>query len=55
MSCKPATVLTDLSAIQQNFELVSELAPASQVMAVIKADAYGHGDVAVARTLASAI
>lgn len=54
MSSKPATVLTDLSAIQQNFELVSELAPASQVMAVIKADAYGHGDVAVARTLASA-
>ena len=28
--------------------------PASEVIAVVKANAYGHGDVAVARTLVAA-
>ena len=49
-----ATVTIDLDAIEQNFELVRELSPASNIMAIIKADAYGHGAVAVARKLAQA-
>jgi len=51
---KQATVFTDLSAIQHNFELVSQLAPRSQIMAVIKANAYGHGAVAVADAISDA-
>jgi len=38
-------------AILTNFKLLAELAPDSRSMAVIKADAYGHGAVNVARIL----
>jgi alanine racemase len=54
MSSRQATVTVDLNAIQQNFNHVRELAPTSRVMAVIKADAYGHGAIQVARKLAEA-
>ena len=54
MNNKQATILTDVSAIRQNFEVVRQLAPNSQIMAVIKANAYGHGAVEVARALPSA-
>lgn len=43
-----------LSAIQHNLQQVKMLAPDSRIMAVIKADAYGHGLVEVARALSSA-
>lgn len=46
--------LIDLGALQHNLRRVRELAPASRVMAIIKADAYGHGGVRVARALADA-
>ena len=39
----------DLNAINSNLSIVRAKAPASKVMAVIKADAYGHGAVAVAK------
>ena len=40
----------DLQAFRQNFRnLRSYLAPQTQIMAVIKADAYGHGAVPCAR------
>lgn len=38
-------------AIIQNFKALAAIAPHSQSMAVIKADAYGHGAVNVARIL----
>ena len=38
-------------AIIHNFKLLSAMAPQSTSMAVIKADAYGHGAVNVARIL----
>ncbi|GAB4193408.1 MAG: alanine racemase [Wenzhouxiangellaceae bacterium] len=43
----------DLSALSHNLERVRELAPGSRVMAVVKADAYGHGLVRTARALAA--
>ena len=43
--------LIDLSALRHNLQLVRETAPASRVMAVIKANAYGHGVVPVAAAL----
>lgn len=39
----------DLDAIRHNLDVVRAAAPASQVLAVVKADAYGHGMVPVAR------
>ncbi|WP_196140580.1 alanine racemase [Aliikangiella sp. G2MR2-5] len=33
----------DLSALRHNLATVKQLAPASKIMAVVKADAYGHG------------
>ncbi len=40
---RPARVLIDPRAASYNLSLVRRLAPAARVMAVIKADAYGHG------------
>ncbi|MGQ0618587.1 MAG: alanine racemase [Panacagrimonas sp.] len=48
------TATVDLSAIRHNLAQVRRLAPASRVMAAVKADAYGHGAVPVARALESA-
>ena len=41
----------DLASIVHNCRVVRDAAPNSQIMAVIKADAYGHGLGQVARTL----
>lgn len=47
-----ATIDTD--ALRHNLNVIRQWAPRSRVMAVIKANAYGHGLVAVARALESA-
>jgi len=44
----------DTGALKHNLQVVRHWAPRSRVMAVIKANAYGHGLVAVARALESA-
>lgn len=44
----------DLAALQHNFTVVKTLAPRSQVMAMIKANGYGHGAVRVAKALRQA-
>jgi len=43
-----------LGAIRQNLETVKAIAPGTRVMAIIKANAYGHGLIEVARTLDAA-
>ena len=48
------TATVDLDAICHNLGVVRALAPRSRVMAAVKADAYGHGAVPVARALESA-
>lgn len=48
---QPTRALIDLSALRHNFRRVREAAPGSRVIAVVKADAYGHGAVRVARAL----
>ncbi|KIO49961.1 alanine racemase [Nitrosospira sp. NpAV] len=40
---RPIQALIDLAAIEHNLSVVRRYAPRSRVMAVIKADAYGHG------------
>jgi alanine racemase len=48
---RPTRAEIDLSAIAANVALACRLAgPGTEVMAVVKADAYGHGAVPVART-----
>jgi len=49
---RPTWVEISLSKLRRNFERVRCLAGQRKVMAVIKADAYGHGAVAVANCLA---
>ncbi|MEX0734595.1 MAG: alanine racemase [Steroidobacteraceae bacterium] len=44
----------DTAALKHNLSRVHELAPGCRVLAVIKANAYGHGLVAVAEALAAA-
>ncbi len=51
---RPTTVTIDLAALRHNLARVRELAPHSKVMAVVKADGYGHGLERVARALAEA-
>ncbi|WP_430460989.1 alanine racemase [Thalassolituus sp. LLYu03] len=52
---RAATVTIDLDAIVHNYRLAKSLAPDQQALAVIKADAYGHGAVTVARKLQSEV
>jgi len=48
---RPTQVEVDLEAIVHNLRVVRATAPDSSVLGVIKADAYGHGAVPVARSL----
>jgi alanine racemase len=48
------SALIDLSALCHNLQRVREAAPQSRIMAVIKADGYGHGMLRVARALQDA-
>jgi len=47
--------LIDLDAIRSNYALACNLAPQSKSIAVIKADAYGHGILPVAEALQSVV
>jgi alanine racemase len=49
---RPTWVEISLSKLQRNCARVRALAGARKVMAVVKADAYGHGSVPVAKCLA---
>ncbi len=46
-----ARVEVDLGALERNFERVARQAAPARLLAVVKADAYGHGAVEVARCL----
>ncbi len=51
---KAATALIHTQALQHNLRIVREQAPTAKVVAVVKANAYGHGLLPVARTLKDA-
>ncbi|MCP4045271.1 MAG: alanine racemase [Gammaproteobacteria bacterium] len=48
---RPTTATVRIAAIVHNYELACRLAPVSKNIAVIKANAYGHGMLEVARIL----
>lgn len=49
-----ATVVINRRALRHNLQRLRELAPASKMVAVVKANAYGHGLLETARTLPDA-
>jgi alanine racemase len=51
---RPLTATIDTAALAHNLAVARVLAPAAQVLAVIKANAYGHGVVPAARAFAAA-
>ncbi len=51
---RPARVVIDLQALRHNLHAVKRYAPAQKVMAIIKADAYGHGLERIAHQLTGA-
>ncbi|MDX1536767.1 alanine racemase [Arsukibacterium sp.] len=53
MSRRPVAQL-NLAALGHNLQRVQQLAPASKILAVLKANAYGHGLVKVAQALTAA-
>jgi alanine racemase len=50
---RPNQARLDLGALRHNLGVAQALAPESKVMAVVKANAYGHGAVTIARQLDS--
>ncbi len=50
---RAAKIRVDLDAIRHNFRLARSLSPSSNAAAIIKANAYGHGAVEVAKALES--
>ena len=51
---RPLQARINLAALRNNFEVVRRTAPQSQIMAVVKANGYGHGLLRVADALKSA-
>lgn len=49
---RPTQAIISRSALRHNANIAKTLAPTSRVMAVVKANAYGHGATEVAATLA---
>lgn len=50
---RPTVATIDLNALRHNYELAESLAPNSQTIPMVKANAYGHGAVEVATALAT--
>jgi len=48
---RPTYCAIDLVALRHNFQQVRQLAPRSKILAMVKANAYGHGIVEVAKAL----
>ncbi len=51
---RPAQAILDLPALSHNLTRVRQLAPGRRIMAVIKANGYGHGMVKIAEALREA-
>jgi alanine racemase len=52
---RPNQARLDLGALRHNLAVARELAPHSRVMAVVKANAYGHGAVPIASALQAGV
>lgn len=52
---RPNQARLDLAALRHNAGIVRRLAPRARVMAVVKANAYGHGAITIATALQDAV
>ncbi|XOV77701.1 MAG: alanine racemase [Aestuariibacter sp.] len=52
---RPAKVTIDLSALRQNLVVAKRCSPNSEIVAVLKANAYGHGAIEVANALQTSV
>ena len=52
---RPIQARIDLSALRHNCALVRSKTSSARIWAVLKADAYGHGLLRVARSLAASV
>ncbi|MDQ8039118.1 MAG: alanine racemase [Rickettsiella sp.] len=50
---RPVIVELDLNALRHNVMCLRKIAPQSKILAMVKANAYGHGLIPIARALAS--
>ena len=55
MNVKPATAKISSLALKHNLQVIKEKAPHSKIIAVVKANAYGHGVVFVSSALESMV
>ncbi|ACS84551.1 alanine racemase [Musicola paradisiaca] len=51
---KTATAVVDRSALRHNLQLIRQMAPQSRLIAIVKANAYGHGALEAARVFSDA-
>lgn len=51
---RPTQIIIDLAALQHNYARVRELAPGRAIMAMVKANGYGHGLERIAQVLPEA-
>ncbi|WP_144393733.1 alanine racemase [Pleionea sediminis] len=51
---RPTQAIISLNALGHNLSMIRQMAPKSKIMAVVKADGYGHGIVKVAKQLTEA-
>lgn len=48
---KAATAVIDCTALNHNYKILKSISPHSQLMAVVKANGYGHGALEIAKSL----
>src|SRR5436190_953872 len=48
---RPFTVELDLAALRYNVKQIRDIAPQSKILAMVKANAYGHGLISIAKAL----
>jgi alanine racemase len=51
MALRTATAVIDLAALNDNYRLIQSTAPNAKVLAILKANAYGHGLELIAKAL----
>lgn len=51
---RPGIVVIDQSALQHNLSIVQSRSPKAKILAMIKANGYGHGSILVAKALSKA-
>lgn len=52
---RPTQAIINLSALRHNVARIKKYAPASKIMAIVKANGYGHGSVTVADAIADKV